>query len=180
LRKNFLRRGRKQNFSGSETQDQEKQIVNAVNLLLNYAFEQRTSEIHIEPRRQSGVIRFRIDGILYDVKRIPVEVSAGMTQRLKGMARMNVSEKRKPQDGRAEFIHHDREIYLRVSTIPVVFGEKMMVRLIDPIRLFRPVDDLGFASDELEQYLTLIARPSGLSCLPAQPDAAKPPRSIRR
>jgi general secretion pathway protein E len=99
------------------------------------------------------------------VKRIPVEVSTGMTQRLKGMARMNVSEKRKPQDGRAEFIHHDREIYLRVSTIPVVFGEKMMVRLIDPIRLFRHVDDLGFAPDELEQYLTLIARPSGIILL---------------
>jgi len=131
----------------------EKHIINAVNLLLNYAFEQRASEIHIEPKQRHSAIRFRIDGILYDVKQIPLGIYGNMLQRLKALAGMNISEKRKPQDGRTQFKFHDRDIYLRVSTIPVVFGEKIMLRIFDPIMLFRHVDDLGFFPEE-SQFLT--------------------------
>jgi general secretion pathway protein E len=154
--------GESKAVSVSDTQPEDKQIVNVVNLLLHYAFEQRTSEIHIEPKQQHSIIRFRIDGILYDVKRIPIEVYANIIQRVKALAKMNISEKRKPQDGRTQFNFHDREIHLRISTIPVVFGEKMMMRILDPIRLFRPVDDLGFSPEDLDQYLSFISRPSGI------------------
>jgi general secretion pathway protein E len=143
----------------------EKHIVNSVNLLLNYAFEQRTSEVHIEPKHDYSAIRFRIDGILYDVKRIPLEIHAGMIQRLKVLAGMNISERRKPQDGRTQFSFHAREIHLRISTMPVAFGEKAVLRLFDPITLFRHIDDLGFSAEELAQYMSFISRSSGIILL---------------
>jgi general secretion pathway protein E len=145
-----------------EEEQEEKHIVNAVNLLLHYAFEQRTSEVHIEPRQKYSAIRFRIDGILYDVKRIPLAIYTSMLQRLKALTGMNISERRRPQDGRTQFTFHDREIHLRVSTMPVAFGEKVVLSIFDPIMLFRHVDDLGFSPEELEQYLTFVSHPSGI------------------
>lgn len=140
----------------------DKHIVNVVNLLLNYAFEQRTSEIHIEPKRNQSIVRFRIDGVLYDVKRLPLEIHTSMVQRLKALASMNISERRRPQDGRAEFGFHDRSIHLRISSMPVTFGEKLVLRLFDPITLFRPIDDLGLSEEELQRYMGFIARASGI------------------
>lgn len=140
----------------------DKHIVNVVNLLLNYAFEQRTSEIHIEPKRHQSVVRFRIDGILYDVKQLPLEIHTSIVQRLKALANMNISERRRPQDGRAGFGFHDRNIHLRISAMPVTFGEKLVLRLFDPITLFRPIDDLGFSAEELQQVLSFVSRSSGI------------------
>lgn len=145
-----------------EEQYDDKHIVNVVNLVLNYAFEQRTSEIHIEPKRHRSVIRFRIDGILFDVKHVPLAIHNNMIQRLKVLAGMKISERRKPQDGRTQFKFHDREIYLRISSMPVAFGEKLVLRLFDPITLFRHIDDLGFSDDEIQQYLSFITRSSGI------------------
>lgn len=145
-----------------EEQYDDRHIVNVVNLLLNYAFEQRTSEIHIEPKQHRSIIRFRIDGILFDVKHIPLAIHNSMVQRLKVLAGMNISERRKPQDGRTQFKFHDREIYLRVSSMPVAFGEKLVLRLFDPITLFRHIDDLGFSDDEIQQYMAFISRSSGI------------------
>ncbi len=145
-----------------EEQYDDKHIVNIVNLVLNYAFEQRTSEIHIEPKRHRSVIRFRIDGILFDVKHVPLPIHNSMVQRLKVLAGMNISERRKPQDGRAQFNFHDREIHLRISSMPVAFGEKLVLRLFDPISLFRHIDDLGFSEDEIQRYMSFISRSSGI------------------
>lgn len=145
-----------------QEQYDDRHIVNIVNLVLNYAFEQRTSEIHIEPKRHRSVIRFRIDGILFDVKQVPLAIHNSMVQRLKVLAGMNISERRKPQDGRAQFSFHDREIHLRISSMPVAFGEKLVLRLFDPISLFRHIDDLGFSPKEIQQYISFISRSSGI------------------
>jgi len=150
-----------QKTSGHE-QYNDKHIANTVNLLLSYAFKQRTSEIHIEPKRQQSVIRFRIDGILFDVKQIPLKIHNSLIQRLKGLGGMNISERRKPQDGRARFKFHDREIHLRISSMPVAFGEKLVLRLFDPISLFRHINALGFSDDEIHQYTSFITRSSGI------------------
>ncbi len=140
----------------------DEHIINAVNLLLHYALEQRTSEIHIDPKQHHSEIRFRIDGMLYDVKRLPLEIYTNILLRLKSLTGMNISEKHKPQDGQTHFGFHDREIDLRVSTMPVAFGEKTILRILDPIMLFRHIDDLGFSPEELQQYMGFISGSGGI------------------
>ncbi len=140
----------------------DKHVVNTVNLILHYAFEQRTSEIHIDPKHHYSAIRFCIDGMLYDVKHIPLEVHENIILRLKALAGMDISERHKPQDGQTHFEFHDREIYLRISTMPVASGEKVVLRILDPIMLFRRVDELGFSPEELQQYMGFISHSSGI------------------
>ncbi len=140
-------------------------IVTAVNLMLQYACEQRASEVHLEPRQHQAQIRFRIDGMMYDVKRIPQEIHNSMLVRFKALGGMNISEKRKAQDGRTHFSFHGRDMTLRISTMPMTFGEKVMIRLLDPILLLRHVETLGFSEEQFAQYQALVSRSNGILLL---------------
>ncbi|MFB6263925.1 MAG: GspE/PulE family protein [Bradymonadaceae bacterium] len=137
-------------------------VVKAVEYLLHYAFDQRASDIHIEPKREHTVVRLRIDGVLHNIYTFPRAVHRPFVSRLKMLARMDISEKRRPQDGRIKTERNDREIELRVSTVPVAFGEKAVIRIFDPQALIQDLDDIGFASDDLKTWRELIGQPDGL------------------
>ncbi|GMG87873.1 GspE/PulE family protein [Biformimicrobium ophioploci] len=138
-------------------------IVNIVDWLLQYAFDQRASDIHIEPRRGMGRIRFRIDGVLHHIQELPDAVNAAVTSRLKILGRMNVAEKRKPQDGRIKTKRPDgSEVELRLSTLPTAFGEKLVMRIFDPEVLLRSYRELGLAGDDLHRWDTMLSRPNGI------------------
>lgn len=138
-------------------------VVNIVDWLLNYAFEQRASDIHIEPRRDKGLIRFRIDGVLHHVYELPGAVNAAVTSRLKILGRMDVAEKRRPQDGRVKTKNTDgEEIELRLSTLPTAFGEKMVLRIFDPEVLLRSFNELGLTGNDFKQWQDLTKQPNGI------------------
>jgi general secretion pathway protein E len=137
-------------------------VVAAVDFLLNYAFEQRASDIHLEPHASEAVVRFRIDGILHEIETFPVAVHQAIVSRVKVMARMDIAERRRPQDGRIKTKRGQSEIELRVASIPTAFGEKVVVRILDPSILMADLADLGFAPQEREQYERWITSPSGL------------------
>ncbi len=137
-------------------------VVAAVDYLLNYAFEQRASDIHIEPRATDAVVRFRIDGILHDIEVFPNTVQAAIASRVKVMAMMDIAERRRPQDGRIKTQCGDKEIELRVSSIATAFGEKVVVRILDPGVLLANLQDLGFYPTEREIFEKWITSPSGL------------------
>jgi len=143
------------------TKDDEH-VVAAVDYLLNYAFEQRASDIHLEPRIDDAVIRFRIDGILHDIENLPLTVHGAVTSRVKVMAGMNIAERRRPQDGRIKTQRNDREVELRVSSMMTAFGEKIVIRVFDPSILLADLHDLGFTADERELYEKWITCPNGL------------------
>ena len=136
-------------------------VVAAAEFLLLYAFEQRASDIHIEPRREESVIRLRIDGILHPVYRIPKAVHAALTNRFKVMARLDISS-RKPLDGRLRTARGAGEMELRVSTMPTAFGDKVVVRVLDPAVLVRDIAELGFLEGEREEVEKWLRRPHGL------------------
>ena len=141
----------------------DQHVVRIVDWLLQYAFEQRASDIHIKPRREVGNVRFRIDGVLYTVYQIPMQVMNAVTSRLKILGRMNVADKRKPQDGRLKTKSPEgNEIELRLSTLPTAFGEKMVMRIFDPDVLLRSFAELGFDDQDLESWQTMIARKNGI------------------
>lgn len=148
--------------SSEEIDPGDQKIVAAVEYLLNSAFDNRASDIHIEPKRAESHLRLRIDGILHDVGSMPAEVHAAFVARVKILARMDIAEKRRPQDGRIKTQRGDREIELRVSSLPVAFGEKVVIRIFDPQVLLADVVDLGFSSRERTVYEDWIARPHGL------------------
>jgi len=137
-------------------------VVAAVDFLLNYAFEQRASDIHLEPRQGDAVVRFRIDGILHDIEAFPQAVHNAIISRVKVMARMDIAERRRPQDGRIKTRRGATEIELRVASIPTAFGEKVVVRVLDPGILNADLSDLGFAAPERELFEKWITSPSGL------------------
>ena len=140
----------------------DQHIVKAVDLLLQYAFEQRASDIHIEPKREKSVVRLRIDGRLHDTHSIPKQVYPSFLSRIKIMARMDIAEKRKPQDGRIKTVFKDTEIELRVSTIPVAFGEKLVIRIFDPEMLVQNLSTLGFFPEQQAVFERMIERPYGI------------------
>ena len=140
----------------------DRHIVNAVNLLFNYAFEQRASDIHIEPKRMYSQIRLRIDGILHNIYRMPRSVNAAIVSRIKMLSRMDIAEKRKPQDGRIKTRFQERDIELRVSTMPVAFDEKVVIRILDREILVQQIEELGFMSHESDQYRTFILKSNGI------------------
>jgi len=141
----------------------DQHVVRIVDWLLQYAFEQRASDIHIEPRREVGNVRFRIDGVLYTVYQIPMQVMNAVTSRLKILGRMNVAEKRKPQDGRLKTKSpKGNEIELRLSTLPTAFGEKMVMRIFDPDVLLRSFGELGFDDQDLESWREMITKKNGI------------------
>ncbi|BFM18457.1 GspE/PulE family protein [Maricurvus nonylphenolicus] len=138
-------------------------IVNIVDWLLQYAFDQRASDIHIEPRREVGRVRFRIDGVLHQVTEFPSAVTTAVTSRLKVLGRMNVAEKRKPQDGRIKTKRQNgSEVELRLSTLPTAFGEKMVMRIFDPDVLLRSFQELGLVGDDYERWQSMVGRPTGI------------------
>lgn len=138
-------------------------IVTLVDWLWQYAFDQRASDIHVEPRRDAAIVRFRIDGVLHQVYQVPATVAVAMTSRIKILSRMDVMEKRRPQDGRIKTRMPDgQEIELRLSTLPTAHGEKLVMRIFDPDVLIRDFSELGFAPDDLEKWNTLIANPGGV------------------
>jgi general secretion pathway protein E len=138
-------------------------IVTIVDWLWQYAFEQRASDIHVEPRRDLGIVRFRIDGVLHQVYQIPMTVLKAMTSRIKILGRMDVIEKRRPQDGRIKTRTPDGlEVELRLSTLPTAFGEKLVMRIFDPDVLVRDFSELGFAPEEQTQWNEMASRPNGI------------------
>src|SRR4051812_30096757 len=138
-------------------------IVRIVDWLWQYAFEQRASDIHVEPRREQGIVRFRIDGVLHQVYQIPPHVLNAMTSRIKILARMDVVEKRRPQDGRIKTRTLEGEdVELRLSTMPTAFGEKLVMRIFDPEVLVRDFRELGFSDDDKKRWDDMTERPNGI------------------
>ena len=141
----------------------DQHIVNIVDWLWLYAFEQRASDIHIEPRRDLGLVRFRIDGVLHQVYQIPMSVMNAMTSRIKILGRMDVVEKRRPQDGRIKTrTVEGREAELRLSTLPTAFGEKLVMRIFDPDVLVRDFTELGFSDEDQARWSAMSKRPNGI------------------
>ncbi|MEK7875393.1 MAG: GspE/PulE family protein [Pseudomonadota bacterium] len=141
----------------------DQHVIHICDWLFNYAFEQRASDIHLEPRRDTGNVRFRIDGVLHQVYQIPTPVMAAMTSRIKILGRMDVVEKRRPQDGRIKTVTPDGgEVELRLSTMPTAFGEKLVMRIFDPEVLVKDFTELGFPDDDQKRWMTMIARPHGI------------------
>ena len=141
----------------------DQHIVKIVDWLLQYAYDQRASDIHIEPRREVGRIRFRIDGVLHYVYELPANVATAVTSRFKVLGRMDISERRKPQDGRIKTRRNDgSEIELRMSTLPTAFGEKLVMRIFDPEVLLRSFADLGLVGDDYTRWRTMLDRPNGI------------------
>jgi general secretion pathway protein E len=141
----------------------DQHVVNIVDWLLQYAFNQRASDIHIEPRREQGNIRFRIDGVLHDVYQIPAGVMGAVTSRLKILARMDLAEKRRPQDGRIKTRAPDgREVELRVSSLPTAFGEKLVMRIFDPEVFVHDFAELGFSAADAARWDAMTHEPNGI------------------
>ena len=138
-------------------------VVQVVDWLWQYAFDQRASDIHLEPRREQGVIRFRIDGVLHPVYQMPMGVHNAMTARIKLLGRMDVVEKRRPQDGRIKTRNpRGDEIEMRLSTLPTAFGEKMVMRIFDPDTTVKDLDGLGFSQHDAGRWEQLVKRPYGI------------------
>ncbi|MDH1900813.1 ATPase, T2SS/T4P/T4SS family [Comamonas aquatica] len=138
-------------------------VIRVVDWLWQYAFDQRASDIHLEPRREQGVIRFRIDGVLHSVYRMPMGVLNAMLARVKLLGRMDVVEKRRPQDGRIKTRNpRGEEVEMRLSTLPTAFGEKMVMRIFDPDNTVKQLDQLGFTPHDAARWESLVQRPHGI------------------
>jgi general secretion pathway protein E len=141
----------------------DQHIIHIVDWLWQYAFDQRASDIHIEPRRELGIVRFRIDGVLHQVYQIPMAVANAMTSRIKLLGRMDVIEKRRPQDGRVKTrTPAGQEVELRLSTLPTAFGEKLVMRIFDPEVLVRDFRSLGFSGDDQGRWQQMTGAPNGI------------------
>ncbi|GAB5452136.1 MAG: GspE/PulE family protein [Halioglobus sp.] len=141
----------------------DQHIVNVVDWLLQHAFEQRASDIHIEPRREVGHVRFRIDGVLHNVYELPAQVVAAVSSRIKILGRMDLAEKRRPQDGRLKTrTPNGNEVELRLATLPTAFGEKLVMRIFDPDVLQRSFEQLGLADQDLANWNAMTAAGNGI------------------
>lgn len=141
----------------------DQHIVRIVDWLLQYAFDQRASDIHLEPRRQGGRVRFRIDGVLHTVYDMPAPILTAVVSRIKILGRLNVAERRKPQDGRLKTrTPKGIETELRLSTLPTAFGEKLVMRIFDPEVLVRTFEQLGLTGDDLAKWKQMAAHPNGI------------------
>ncbi len=149
--------------SNKQLDANDQSVVLVVDWLWQYAFDQRASDIHLEPRREQGVIRFRIDGVLHQVYQMPMGVLNAMTARIKLLGRMDVIERRRPQDGRIKTRNPGGdEIEMRISTLPTAFGEKMVMRIFDPDTAVKDLDALGFSSHDGTRWEALVKRPHGI------------------
>ena len=142
---------------------EDQHIVSIVDWLMQYAFNQRASDIHIEPRREQGNVRFRIDGVMHQVYEIPANITAAVISRIKIMGRLDVAEKRKPQDGRIKTLTpEEQEVELRLSSMPTAFGEKLVLRIFDPEVLVKNFAALGFEKSESDIWNHMISQPHGI------------------
>lgn len=150
--------GKKTNLDANE-----QHVVTLLDWLFKYAFEQRASDIHLEPRRELGIVRFRIDGVMHQVYQLPSPVMNAITNRIKLLGRMDMVEKRRPQDGRIKTVNSQGdEIELRLSTMPTAFGEKLVMRVFDPEILVRNFDDLGFSREQGVLWDQWTHQPNGI------------------
>ena len=141
----------------------EQHVVNIVDWLFKYAFEQRASDIHLEPRRNMGMMRFRIDGVLHQVYQLPSNIMNAITSRIKLLGRMDMVEKRRPQDGRIKTLSNDgTEIELRLSTMPTAFGEKLVMRIFTPDVIVQNFIQLGFSKKQADLWAHWTAAPNGI------------------
>jgi general secretion pathway protein E len=148
--------------TGDDLPSNDQHIVNAVNHLFIYAFDQRASDIHIEPKREVVMVRMRIDGVLHTVYRLPKKVHNAIVSRIKALSRMNMAEKRRPQDGRIKMDKGGMEVEIRISSVPVAFGEKMVMRVMDPDILIQDLDGLGFMDEDFRKFDQFIRMPHGI------------------
>lgn len=148
---------------GRQVDANDEGIVHIVDWLWQYAFEQRASDIHIEPRREQGIVRFRIDGVLHQVYQVPMPVMHAMVSRIKLLGRMDVVERRRPQDGRIKTRHpNGEEVELRLSTLPTAFGEKLVMRIFDPDVIVKDFAELGFGEDDAQRWQAMTKKPNGI------------------
>jgi general secretion pathway protein E len=145
-----------------EIEASDSHVVSAVEYIFHYALDQRASDVHIEPRRDASVVRMRIDGVLHSVHQLPKVVHPAIVSRIKTLARLDIAEKRRPQDGRIKTSRNDREVEMRVSTIAVAFGEKLVIRIFDPGALLQDLGELGMFETQLAQAERFLGRPHGL------------------
>ncbi len=151
------------NKSSKQLDANDQGVVQVVDWLWQYAFDQRASDIHLEPRRDQGVIRFRIDGVLHPVHQLPMAVHTAMTARIKLLGRMDVVEKRRPQDGRIKTRNpRGDEVEMRLATLPTAFGEKMVMRIFDPDTTVKNLDALGFSAHDAARWEALVKKPHGI------------------
>lgn len=150
--------------SAKELSSTDQHIKAAVNHLFSYALEQRASDIHIEPKRDVCMVRYRIDGILHTIYKLPKAVHSAITSRIKSLARLDIAEKRRPQDGRIKIGRQEegREAEIRVSTVPVAFGEKTVMRILNPEVMFQRLDDLGFSRRDRVVYNSFMTASHGI------------------
>lgn len=148
--------------TGESYDGTEQPVVQAVWHLLNYAFDNRVSDIHIEPKREETWVRMRIDGVLHRVHRMPIAVHGAVLSRFKTLARLDIAERRRPQDGRFKTKYKEDEVELRVSTAPTAFGEKLVLRIFDPGVLIQNIEQLGFFPSELDVVRRMISANTGL------------------
>jgi general secretion pathway protein E len=148
--------------SVKEMEATDQHIVNAVDFLFTYAFDQRASDIHVEPRRERARIRLRIDGLLHTIHRVPSVIHPALVSRIKMLSRLDIAERRRPQDGRIKVAHKGRDFEIRVSTLPTAFGEKVVMRIFDPEILLQDISQIGFTPEQLQTYQRLAAAPHGI------------------
>src|SRR5438093_3023009 len=141
-------------------------IVRLVNLLITQAVADRASDIHIEPSERDVRVRYRIDGVLHEVMRPQKSIQSGMISRLKIMADINIAERRVPQDGRITVSLSGRQVDLRVATLPTVFGEKIVMRILDKSTAVLKLSDLGFLEGSLERFAESYRKPYGTLLVP--------------
>jgi len=140
----------------------DRYIQQAVDHLLQYALEQRASDIHIEPKREFSIVRFRIDGQLHQIHRIPRVVHEAICSRIKALSRLDIAEKRRPQDGRMKLSWNDEEAEVRVSSVPVAFGEKLVLRIQSAQIIFKDLSELGFHETDLKKYEAFLEKSYGI------------------
>lgn len=146
----------------AEVASSDQHVKSAVDHMFNYAFAERASDIHIEPKRDTGLVRLRIDGVLHTVYKLPKVVHAAVISRIKSLSRLDIAEKRRPQDGRIKVDRGGKEAEIRVSTIPVAFGEKAVLRILDPEILFQDLADTGFSERDFQVYQSFLQSPHGI------------------
>jgi general secretion pathway protein E len=158
--------GNLERYVSSETSESieptDRPVVNAVNHLFQYAFEERASDIHLEPHRENTIVRLRIDGLLHTIYRIPKRLHLPISSRIKMISGLNIAEKRRPQDGRIRTHFDGKPVEIRCSTVPMAFGEKTVLRILDPQILMQDMASLGFEEDDLGRYKRMLAQPNGL------------------
>ncbi len=148
--------------TGRELDAGDRPVIQAVDYLMRYAFDNRASDVHLEPKRDASIVRLRIDGVLHKVYTLPGQLHTPIVARLKTISRLDISEKRKPQDGRIKVEREGREVEIRVSSLPTAFGEKIVLRIFDPESLVVDVAQLGFEAAEQVVFESWIAEPHGL------------------